>query len=442
MSSDIDRRNECVRYFREQTGFHRGFLEMRKKWKSYGKAAGKIKIKSATEEEKKALGSILGRRYWEEDIEFLFSDFEKALKETRFRDVPLTVLLEGYFGETLITNQEKRAREEQQKEAFWNRIIEWLEGRGAEALSTLEWVRAMAGQKQYGYTVVMGHWKNSAAGAETLVQNVCEACIMLGEVKEEGIPLAVLAAKITGNPHYFDRGQNGAALLLQAVCLAADKEVPADAAGLHQIYREAGIVTDEIASTVAFFGLHMRKKGQNCEILEAFCRARESGILSLANLAGAEAAWAEAGCAYVVENEMVFSYLVNCFKETEVTILCTSGQLSGAAQRLIRMLCENGTKIYYSGDMDPEGIGIAEGLWKKYPQNIHIWRMAHQDYYDALSEEGIEGWRMKKLQNISHPVLRETSYDIQKTGKASYQENLLEKLAQDILDMSRSGNLK
>ena len=78
MSSDIDRRNECVRYFREQTGFHRGFLEMRKKWKSYGKAVGKIKIKSATEEEKKALGSILGRRYWEEDIEFLFSDFETA----------------------------------------------------------------------------------------------------------------------------------------------------------------------------------------------------------------------------------------------------------------------------------------------------------------------------------------------------------------------------
>ena len=92
--------------------------------------------------------------------------------------------------------------------------------------------------------------------------------------------------------------------------------------------------------------------------------------------------------------------------------------------------------------MDAEGIGIAEGLWKKYPQNIHIWRMAQQDYYDALSEEGIEGWRMKKLQTISHPVLRETSYDIQKTGKASYQENLLEKLAQDILDMSSSGNLK
>lgn len=436
MSSDIDRRNECVQYFRERAGFHRGFLEMRKKWKSYGKVAGKIKIKSATQEEKKALGSILGRRYWEEDVEFPFSDFEKALKETRFRDVPLTVLLEDYFGETLITNQEKKAQEEQQKEDFWSCITEWLEGRGAEAASALSWVRVMAEQKQYGYTVVMGLWKNSAAEAEMLIRNVSEACIMIGEAKEEGIPLAVLAAKITGNPHYFDRGQNGAALLLQAVCLAADRKVPADAAGLHQVYREAGIVTDEIASTVAFYRLHMRKQGKNCEILEAFCRTRELGILSFANLTGAETAWAEAGCAYVVENEMVFSYLVNCFKDTEVTILCTSGQLSGAAQRLIRMLCENGTEIYYSGDMDPEGIGIAERLWRKYPQNIHIWRMDPQDYFDALSEEKIEGWRMKKLQNITHPVLRETSYNIQKNGKASYQENLLEKLAQDILRMS------
>ena len=186
------------------------------------------------------------------------------------------------------------------------------------------------------------------------------------------------------------------------------------------------------SSTVAFYGLHMRKNGVSCEILEAFCRAREPGILSLANLTGAETAWAEAGCAYVVENEMVFSFLVKCFKETKVTILCTSGQLSGAAQRLIRMLCENGTEIYYSGDMDPEGIGIAERLWRKYPQNIHIWRMAQQDYFDGLSGEEIEEWRMKKLQNITHPVLRETSYKIQNNGKASYQENLLEKLAQEI----------
>lgn len=435
MSSDMDRQMECVRYFREQAGFHRGFLEMRKKWKIYGKVTGKIKIKSATEEEKKAFGSILGRRYWEADVAFLFSDFEKALKETRFGEVPLTVLLEGYFGETLITNQEKKAQEEQQKEVFWNRIIEWLEGRGAKALPAVRWVQAMTEQKQYGYTVVMGLWKNSAPDADILVRNFSEACIVIEEAKEE-IPLAVLAAKITGNPHYFDRGQNGAALLLQAVCLAADREVPKDAAGLHQVYREAGIVTDEIASTVAFYGLHMRKKGVNCEILEAFCRAREPGILSLANLTGVEAAWAEAGCAYVVENEMVFSFLVNCLKDMEVTILCTSGQLSAAAQKLIRMLCENGTEIYYSGDMDPEGIGIAERLWRKYPRNIHIWRMDWQDYLEALSEEEIEGWRMKKLQNITHPILRETSYRIQKTRKASYQENLLEKLEQDILRMS------
>lgn len=436
MNSDIEIRKDCARYFREQRGFDRSFLEMQKKWKSYGKAAGIIKLKSASDEEKSAIGGFLGRKYWDRDVEFFFSDFEKALQETRFRSVPLVLLLEDYFGETLVTNQEQKVSEERRKEAFWNRLGQRLEGRGGEAGQALHWVWAMAEQKQYGYAVVMGLWKSSEAAAETLVWNVCEADILLQESGEEGIPLAVLAARATGNPHYFDRGQKAAALLLHAVCLAADRDVPTDAAGIYQAYRDAGIVTDEIASTVAFYGLHMRKKGAVCEILEAFYRAGEPGILSLANLAGAEAAWAEEGRAYVVENEMVFSYLVSCVQKPPVTILCTSGQLSGAAQRLIGLLSESGTEIYYSGDMDPEGIGIAQRLWRKYPQHIHIWRMDCQDYLDALSEEEIEAWRMKKLQGVTHPSLCETSSRLRKIGKAAYQENLLEKLTRDILRRS------
>lgn len=441
MINDTNLWKECVRYFKEQPGFDRVFSEMWKKWKSYGKAAGKIKIKSASEEEKRALGGFLGRKFWEEDVEFLFADFEKALGETRFRGVSLKALLENYSGETLITNQEQKAREERQKTAFWSRLTEWLEKRGAEAVPALSWVRAMSERRQYGYMMVTGLWKSSEAAAEMMIRNVCEAYIMTGEAKDEGIPLAVLAARVTGNPHYFDRGQNAAALLLQAICLAGDKEVPTDAAGVRQAYREAGIVTDEIASTVVFYRLHMRKRGSDYEVMEAFCRAREPGILSLVNLAGVESVWAEEGRAYVVENEMVFSYLANCFQEREVTLLCTSGQLSGAAQRLIQMLCENGTEVYYSGDMDPEGIDIAERLWRKYPQRLHIWRMETLDYLDALSEEEIEGWRMKKLQSVTHPVLRETAESIRRIGKAAYQENLLEKLEQDVLRMSGMANL-
>lgn len=217
---------------------------------------------------------------------------------------------------------------------------------------------------------------------------------------------------------------------------AAGREFPRDAAGVYEVYRNGGIVTDEIASTVAFYRLHMRKGGADSGILEAFCAAWEPGILSLANLAGAETVRAEEGCAYVVENEMVFSYLVKRCGELPVTLLCTSGQLSYAAQRLIHMLCESGTRIYYSGDMDPEGIGIADRLWRKYPRNIRIWRMDAGDYQAALSDEEIEEWRLKKLLGVEHPMLRETADCVRQVGRAAYQENILERLEQDILFMA------
>lgn len=447
---------DCAAYFRKERGFDRCFREMCRKWKSYGKPAGNIRISAATEEEKRAIGCFLGKKYWDEDIVFRFADFEKALQETRFRKVSLEALLETYFGEALVTNQEMKALEEQKKMEFWNRIISWLEEKGKaevtegaegegqertekpEGTAALAWIQGMWSEKQYGYATVMGLWKNDESTAEAVVRNVCTGYSTAVRAGEDGILLAVLAAKVSGNPHYFDRGQNAAALLLHLICFAEGRELPGDAAGVYGAYRNAGIVTDEIASTVAFFRLHMRKDGAESGILEAFCAAAEPGTLSLANLTGAEAVWAEGKCAYVVENEMVFSYLVKCCGELPVTLLCTSGQLSYAAQRVIRMLCESGTRIYYSGDMDPEGIGIADRLWRKYPRNIHIWRMGAGDYPDALSEEEIEEWRLKKLQSVEHPTLRETAECVSQVGRAAYQENILERLAQDILECTRS----
>lgn len=431
MSNSIQ--DECVRYFKEQQGFHRCFLEMRKKWKSYGKVAGKVKIKSAAEEEKRVIGSFLGRKYWDKDVEFSFSDFERALQETRFREISLITLLESYFGETLISNQSRKMMEEQNKNDFWNRIVLRLEEMGEEASAALQWVRTMADTRQHGYAIVMGLRRNNEAAAEAMVGNVSQALMLTSSEKDEGIPLAVLAARATGNPHYFDRGQNAGQLLLHAICMNEGIPVPQDASGLHQVYRRGGIIPDEIASTVAVYGLHMCKENQLYAVLEAFNRAKEPAVLSLANLAGAQKVWAEGKRAYVVENEMVFSYLEKQFRERPVTLLCTSGQLSCAAQRLIKLLCENGTEVYYSGDMDPEGLGIAERLWRKYPQNIHIWRMSCQDYLDGLSEEAIEEWRMNKLLGMEHDDLKKTAAQIRKVGKAAYQENILEKFVQDII---------
>ena len=162
---------------------------------------------------------------------------------------------------------------------------------------------------------------------------------------------------------------------------------------------------------------------------------------------------------YIVENEMVFSYLVDHLKRSSYqkagrnephlkedwkentrekkeryTLLCTSGQPRAAAQQLIPLLLKSGADIYYSGDIDPDGIRIADRLWRKFGNGIHIWRMSPEDYEKSSSAERIPESGMAKLENIRHPLLLETAKNVRKKGLAGYQENLLERLLKDVLD--------
>ena len=52
---------ECAEYFRGHKAYKRCFQELWKKWRSYGKIAGRITLKDTSEEERKAIGGITGR---------------------------------------------------------------------------------------------------------------------------------------------------------------------------------------------------------------------------------------------------------------------------------------------------------------------------------------------------------------------------------------------
>ena len=97
------------------------------------------------------------------------------------------------------------------------------------------------------------------------------------------------------------------------------------------------------------------------------------------------------------------------------------------------MLVQKGACIYYSGDMDPDGMLIADKVWKKYPEHVHLWRMSVTDYADSLSEEKVSQQQLCKLAILENPQLREIAAKMQDVKKASYQENLKEFCVEDIL---------
>lgn len=111
----------CADYFRSRPEYRRCFETLWKKWRSYGRTAGKIVLDDASEEECRAIGGITGKRYLDDRIVFSFSEFEQGLQKTRFAPVDIKKLLEIYFGKTLVSRGEQEKEEQIRQSSFFSR---------------------------------------------------------------------------------------------------------------------------------------------------------------------------------------------------------------------------------------------------------------------------------------------------------------------------------
>ena len=423
---------ECAAFFKGQAAYQRCFLELRKKWRSYGKVAGSITLRETTEEERRAIGGIIGKVFYEKDIRFSFAEFEQGLQKTRFSPVDMREVLEQYFGETLSTNQGEKQEEQKHKKAFLEELCACFQEEPAGAAALL-WLNRLIAAKKHGYQLLMREYAKDPKQAKTLAKNVGNALVRLArENGEKEYPLAVFAAEMSGNPHYFDRGTAAGALLVHALSCCRERQVPDSAHQWRELLIGVGLIPDNVSSMVHVYGLRLQTKDGWHPAYDAFCSLREPYVITMENLRGITGVHAQGDRVYIVENEMVFCSLLEHAKAEKLTLLCTSGQLRTAALELIPLILDSGADISYSGDIDPDGIGIADRLWQKFGNRIHMWRMSSADYAKSLSNEEIGDSGISKLENIKNPILKETADQLKIKRKAGYQENLLEDLQKDI----------
>lgn len=193
-------------YFKDQPEYQRVFEAMRKKWESLGRTAGKVTLVKGTEEERKALERFLGRPMEKEGLTFSLPEFENALGETRYGGVSLKELLEEYFGEPMVGNQERRQERKNREREFWDKLereagrLEEEKPAGeteneavyevtasqtqaqAAAREAVNWIRAMREQKSNGYTVVMKEYRISEESAKELVRQVVMCLKLCGRL--------------------------------------------------------------------------------------------------------------------------------------------------------------------------------------------------------------------------------------------------------------------
>ncbi len=436
---------ECVSFFRKNRGYARLFEEMRKKYRRHGKLAGKIVLEEMSVEECLALGGLLGKSLQPGDLRLSVSDFQKALDETKYRGIEAAELLCAYFGGSIRTNLQKREEEQAEKERFWEGLLKIVGKECGPRSEAFRWLTCAREQRTYGWQLIMKEREGAAGGSgaelesalEEIGERVRSVCLAVEELplheKEGAIRLAVLAAKITKNPHYFDRQQAAGRLLLSALAFLCEAEEPKTQEGVLALYYQAGIRPDDISSFTVCYGIHFYTEAGEHDAYRSFIEHGEKYVLTLSNLSRVLRADSKDRRVFVLENQMVFSQLCDRLQGKEYALLCTSGQMKVASLILIDLLISSGCRLYYCGDTDPEGIEIAERIAARAPGQVTIWRMSEEDYYRSISNETLTTARLKKLDKIEHEGLKALCDALRREKRAGYQEHLMEALFKDIV---------
>ncbi|HWL12431.1 MAG TPA: DUF2399 domain-containing protein, partial [Ureibacillus sp.] len=132
---------------------------------------------------------------------------------------------------------------------------------------------------------------------------------------------------------------------------------------------------------------------------------------------------------WIAENSSVCSTIMDALPNAP--IICTHGQLRAASWRLLDLLVEANCTLYYSGDLDPEGLLIADRLKKRYKDQVVLWRMDKKTYEASISSENISN-RLSKLESLSSPEWSELVSLMREKKRAGYQEAIAESLINDI----------
>ena len=79
----------------------------------------------------------------------------------------------------------------------------------------------------------------------------------------------------------------------------------------------------------------------------------------------------------MVENPSVFALLARGKR----TVVCGNGQPRLALLQLLELMGQAKIHVFYAGDLDPEGLLIAQNLKKRYTGIFSFWHMGLEDYW-------------------------------------------------------------
>lgn len=426
---------ESVAYFKARPVYEKLFRKVQDKYAGLGHLGGKVTLTGLTTEEKNQLGGFFQKDYTDhKSVTISAALMEKALKNSRFSGADWEMILTAYFGETLTARKELESQQAAAREAYFEEIIS-----GFEEEPGAVWLNQVLSRRTAGYQILMQQYREDPeklrCTLQYLLQTIPELPVLrFGKSAVKRELLAVFAARMTQDPHYYDEGTLGEKLLTVFLTDFFGEHHALGSSGAEEknsLYYEAGILKDDLSNDTLVYGIHaVGNDGERHEGIEGFLRCREPMRLTLLTVGNLCKVWTmKEPHVYVVENPAVFFVLVETYPEC--TVICGNGQPRLATLALMDLLREN-CIFYYAGDFDPEGLLIAQRLKRRYGEKLKLWNYRADWYEEYLSEVRLNDTRIRKLEKIEIEELQEIKSAIQRERRAAYQEAMMDKLMEKI----------
>ena len=414
---------QAKQYFKSEAAYKKLFSAFRKKYESLGRIGGTVPIRDFSDTELEEIGKffgLLGDQLRKKGTISLRA-FEEQFQYTRFSSVTLKEVLDDYFGEKLISKKEQQQEKEAQRQKFFQNLK-------SQFPNLAFWLDYIVEQRRE----VRWIWQIADNDSKYFVKLAASLDKAISNLPKEAERLPLFSQRITSDPHAFDLQTDLGRMFIHVLSVHdTEQEVPTTTEEINLLLQQYHIYRDDLLNFVTCANLLAKTEDGVHPVWEAAIQSNTVQIVPLRELIKIISVYpANGNVVWVVENSGVCATLLDY--KRDVPIVCTNGQFTLATLMLLDFLVDGGNELYYAGDLDPEGLGMAGRLLERYEGAVRLWHMDVEAYQKSKPVTELSAERLEKLNSIQNDRLVEIANEMRRIGKAGYQEALVDLMVADI----------
>lgn len=417
MTTFEKQKKEALQYF-SSPAYKAFFTELARKFYHRGDFGKRVGLQKFSAEERSMLFRFMGYSEWEGSTRknISIARFIQSYEATRFAAIPLPVIIEEITGEPLVYKENFFLVEKQRYTQFEEEMEQILNG----------YSQYLSEEKKKSWFLIFKEDGSSFTAALACVYRA------LNQLPKQYEKIPYFAYQLFRNPHQLDRSTLAGRLFfdyLELLCqMITDKpDYIGEAEWENIVYEYFYLLKDDSYNAVQTNGLTAQKDGNEIEMWSAAAQAGISWNVPLKHLLETDSIRPFRGNKVLfLENSGVFSIICSAFPE--LPVVCSSGQFKYSVWKITEKLIASGAQIYYSGDLDPAGLHIAQKLLYRFDYQVNLLLMDVQTYQNVNKEVRISEKHLRLLNSINTPPLLEVCESMKHEKLAGYQEGLLDEL--------------